>query len=242
MPAQIIRIKLRHSTFVDGLIDNVAPLVDGEGATPPTFTQGAAVDFELGFHNSAGDAVQSWTGVESVTIAILEPGAGGRSYYQSTQAIAALGTSITKAQWDAGTHEHATWSLTSAQANIPTLSEARPLVLTSWATTEPDGSGNRQRVFLGGGYLQMIDPGLGGDIATQDPLPYPAVTMGELAAAAAAILADLDAVTHITGSAPTDLADARGVAGSSIMIASGWLYVRSSAGWAKIATTALPEA
>jgi len=46
MPAQTIRIKLRQNAFVDGLVDLAAPLVDDEGASPPTFVRGTEVDFE----------------------------------------------------------------------------------------------------------------------------------------------------------------------------------------------------
>lgn len=241
MPAQTIRIKLQQNAFVDGLIDIAAPLVDGEGATPPTFTRGTEVNFELGFFNADGDEVISFTGLESVTLAILEPGAGGRSYYQKTKALADLTTGMTEGQWDAGTHEHGLWALTSAETNIPNLSEARPLVLTVWALTEPDGGGNRQRHFIGGGYLQLLDPGVGGEIASPNPLPYPAVTIGELEAVASALLGGLDAVEYITGSPPTLLGDSRGTAGQTIMIADdGYVYAKTASGWGKIPVSLLP--
>lgn len=240
MPGQTIRIKIQQNQFVDGLIDLAAPLVEGEGATPPTFTRGAELNFELGFFNAAGDAVISLTGIESVTMAILEPGAGGRSYYQGTKAVGAL-TTFTPTQWAAGTHEHAIWALTSADANIPTNSEARPLVLTCWALTEPDGGGNRQRYFLGGGYLQLLDPGVGGEIAAPNPLPYPAVTIGELTAVVADLIAAGAGVGFITGSPPTTAADARGTAGSSVMLADdGFFYIKTASGWARAAVSLLP--
>ena len=241
MPAQTIRIKLQQNAFVDGLIDIAAPLVDGEGATPPTFTRGTELNFELGFFNSAGDDVISFAGLESVTVAILEPGAGGRSYYQSTKVLAALTTGMSEAQWDAGTHEHGLWALTSAETNIPTLSEARPLVLTVWALTTPDGGGNRQRHFIGGGYLQLLDPGVGGAIAEPNPLPYPGVTIGELQGVVAALLSGLTSVNYITGSPPTVKTDARGVAGSSVMIADdGFIYFKTASGWARTPVSLLP--
>ncbi len=241
MPAQTIRIKLQQSAFVDGLIDIAAPLVDGEGASPPTFTRGTEVNFELGFYNSAGDAVISFTGLESVTLAILEPGAGGRSYYQATKAVGALTTGMTTGQWDAGTHEHGLWALTSAETNIPTVSEARPLVLTCWALTTPDGGGNRQRHFIGGGYLQLLDPGVGGEIAPPNPLPYPAVTIGELTEVVADLIAAGSGVSYITGSPPTTAADARGTAGASVMIANdGFFYIKTASGWARTAVSLLP--
>jgi hypothetical protein len=240
MPAQIIRIKIQQNQFVDGLIDIAAPLVDGEGATPPTFSRGAELNFELGFFNAAGDAVISLTGIESVTMAIMEPGAGGRSYYQGTKAVGAL-TTFSTGQWTAGTHEHATWALTSAEANIPTNSEARPLVLTCWALTTPDGGGNRQRHFLGGGYLQILDPGLGGAIAIPNPLPYPAVTIGELTEVIADLIAAGAGVGFITGSPPTTAADARGTAGSSVMLADdGFFYLKTASGWGQVPVSLLP--
>jgi hypothetical protein len=241
MPAQTIRIGLQQNAFVDGLIDIAAPLVDGDGATPPTFARGTEINLELGFLNSAGTAVLSFTGLESITLAILEPGAGGRSYYQKTVAIASIATSITLAQWNAGTHEHGTWALTSAETNIPTSSEARPLVITCWALTVPDGGGNRQRHFIGGGYLQLLDPGVGGDISPPSPLPYPAVTIGELEAVATALLSGLAGVTYITGAAPTVKTDARGTAGSTVMIADdGFVYAKTASGWTKLPASLLP--
>ena len=241
MAAQNIRIKLLQSAFVDGLVDIAAPLVDGEGATPPTFVRGTQINLNLGFFNAAGDAVISFTGLESVTVAILEPGAGGRSYYQGTKALAALTTGMTVGQWNAGTHEHGVWALTSAETNIPLMSEARPLVLTCWALTTPDGFGNRQRHFIGGGYLQLLDPGVGGSIADPNPLPYPAVTIGELESVATALLSGLSAVTYITGSPPTVKTDARGTAGSSVMLADdGFIYVKTASGWARGPLSLLP--
>lgn len=241
MPAQTIRIKFKHSAWVDGLVDLAAPMVEGAGATPPTFARGAELAFELGFFNSAGDAVISFTGLESVTVAILEPGAGGRSYYQATKAVGALTTGMTVSQWNAGTHEHGTWSLTSAEANIPTNSEARPLVISCWGLTTPDGGGNRQRQWLGGGYLQILDPGVGGAIAVPNPLPYPAVTIGELTEVVADLIAAGAGVGYISGSPPTVRGDARGSAGSSMMLADdGFLYFKTASGWARVAGSLLP--
>lgn len=240
MPGQTIRIKIQQNQFVDGLIDLAALLVEGEGATPPTFTRGAELNFELGFHNADGDEVLSLTGIESVTMAILEPGAGGRSYFQKTKAVGSL-TTFTTTQWNAGTHEHGIWSLTSAEANIPTNSEARPLVLTCWALSTPDGGGNRQRYFLGGGYLQLLDPGVGGEIAAPNPLPYPAVTIGELTQVLADLLAGGSGVSFITGSPPTTAADARGTAGSTVMLADdGFFYLKTASGWGQVPVSLLP--
>lgn len=241
MPAQTIRIKFLHSQWVDGLVDIAAPLVGGAGATPPTFARGAELAFELGFFNSGGSDVISFTGLESVTMAIMEPGAGGRSYYQGTKAVGSLTTGMTASQWNAGTHEHAIWSLTSAEANIPTNSEARPLTISCWGLTTPDGGGNRQRHWLGGGYLQLLDPGVGGAIAVPNPLPYPPVTIGELTQLVADLLAAGSGVSFITGSPPTAKTDARGTAGSTVMLADdGYLYLKTASGWARSAAALLP--
>ncbi|MGC4068411.1 MAG: hypothetical protein QM784_27950 [Polyangiaceae bacterium] len=238
---QAIRLKLRRNQFVDGLIDLGAPLTEeGEGATPPTFVRGTAVNFEVAFANSAGAGLQSLAGIESVTLAILEPGAGGRSYYQSTKVVADLNDSLDLADFDDGTDESATWALTSGETNIPMASEARPLVLTFWATTEPDGlTGERQRYFLGGGYLQELDPGVGGEIAPPDPLPYPAVTIGEVKGVVEAILGGIS-VLSLVATEPTLYGSSGALGHVFVNPTTGRLKIHNGTGWTEILTSDLP--
>lgn len=148
------------------------------GSVTPTglgqisLTRGDEADLQLCLKNADGTLVDISTLVD-LTLEIYENSTAATQVSTPiTLPSSSFNTALTLSQWNLGTHQHATFNLTSAQTNIPT--ETRQL--TVWAVIYGTLSDGGRRTF-GAGTLTILSGNAGGDppLEALDPL-YPTLS------------------------------------------------------------------
>jgi len=134
------------------------------GSVTPTglgqisLTRSDEVDLQICLKNADGTLVDISTLID-LTLEIYENSTAATQVSAPiTLPSASFNTALTLSQWNLGTHQHATFNLTSAQTNIP----AETRQLTVWAVIYGTLSDGGRRTF-GAGTLTILNGNAGGD-------------------------------------------------------------------------------
>lgn len=155
--------------------------VDAVGDTAISFWKAAALTIEAGFFDRTTPLVL--TDLESITLRVRGARTGGAHLMESTVEAADFG-SMTLTQWEAGTHQQATFTFDQADTNLDVLDgqTQRELWLVISALTS---TGNR--IILATAPVLLIDPNYDVDETIDPPSPSdPNMSIGEADAAIAA--------------------------------------------------------
>ncbi len=183
MTPTLIRLKTDWREVGDSPIDAV-------GDTALAFWKAGALRIEAAIFDRSTPLDLS--NITSITLRVRGSQTGGAHLMESTVAAAALNLTLTAAQWDAGTHQHAVFTFTESDTNLDVLANRTSkqlwLVLTA---LQNDG----RRIILGAGPIILHDPNfdVADDISPPDPTD-PNISLGE-ADARYATQAALDAET-----------------------------------------------